>query len=368
MLCFLATFLLYCSMWKKRILRGSHREYNMIGDKLYRCTLLFAMLGPWMLHFRRWFVWVPSILYAATFLDGSEISGGRPSRVIFAVWCAVSRMWHGRVHSRLEVEKPPALQPMLVDGESKPAQFVFALHPHGALPISAIMQFASEDWDSTLPVSVHREKLRVLVASFCFHIPVLRDFYLGAGFVDAAKFSARAVLDQGRSIMIFPGGASEAKFCGPHTDALVLHSRTGFVRLALERGLALVPCFTFGETDVLPFASGVDIDSSLFQFQSSMQKLIGLNVDPRMPLVPIEDYPVWTVVGTPLVVPQIEHPSEEDVQLWLGNYIRALSALHQTHQPLYQRHLEKHLQKLQKDGRTPRKPLEFVPVEDSKMP
>jgi len=63
--------------------------------------------------------------------------------------------------------------------------------------------------------------------------------------------------------MLFPGGSSEAKFCGPSEDLLVLKSRRGFVELAIENGTPLVPCYSFGETDVLGIPQDVDVEGDL---------------------------------------------------------------------------------------------------------
>jgi len=98
------------------------------------------------------------------------------------------------VESTLLFENRAALDPS--------TQYVIGVHPHAALPVGTIMQFTSRDWDMLHPIP--RDNIRVLVASVCFYLPVLREMYLGAGFVDASKFSAKRVLEDGRSVMLFP--------------------------------------------------------------------------------------------------------------------------------------------------------------------
>jgi len=121
-------------------------------------------------------------------------------------------------------------------------------------------------------------------------------------------------------------------WCGPKEDALVLKSRRGFIRLGLERGLNVVPCYTFGETDVL-CPDEPKPGSKLFNFQRNMQQVLGLNVDPAMPLFPRQDVPVSTIIGSPLQLPKISQPTEEEVDVWLHRYINALKALHSKYEP-----------------------------------
>ena len=248
----------------------------------------------------------------------------RPNTLVRAFWRSVSKWWQAKV-------KSSALIFTAKDELDPNGQFVLGVHPHAALPVSAIMNFVSDDWNATAP-KFPKENIRVLVASFCFYLPVLRELYLGAGFVDASKFSMQHCLNDGHNVMVFPGGASEAKFCAPDEDLLVLRSRRGFVRVAIEHGIPLVPCYTFGETDVI-CTGGPEPDSGLFRFQNAMQTVVGMNIDPRMPLMPREDVPVCMVVGSPIPMPHDPNPSKELVEHHLQRYMDALFELHKQWQP-----------------------------------
>ena len=83
--------------------------------------------------------------------------------------------------------------------------YIFGLHPHGLLPFGGFASFlaAGENSFSTLFPKID---VRLLVASFCFLIPIYRDILLGLGAVDASRFSADRVLASGRSIVVVPGG------------------------------------------------------------------------------------------------------------------------------------------------------------------
>lgn len=98
---------------------------------------------------------------------------------------------------------------------------------------------------------------------------------LSGGVVDAARYSANRVLEMGYSLALVPGGATEALHNHPDHDVVYIRkryvsplavsardtegrikcmltvrgvgARFGFVKLALEAGASLVPCFSFNE-------------------------------------------------------------------------------------------------------------------------
>jgi len=57
--------------------------------------------------------------------------------------------------------------------------------------------------------------LHVMAASFCFYVPIYRDLLLGGGISDAARIYAEKFLAEGKSIAVFPGGATEALYARP---------------------------------------------------------------------------------------------------------------------------------------------------------
>ncbi|MGB3519178.1 MAG: lysophospholipid acyltransferase family protein [Elainellaceae cyanobacterium] len=72
--------------------------------------------------------------------------------------------------------------------------------------------------------------------------------------VGAIPFYARnalAVLDQGASVLVYPGGGEDA--FRPHRlrDRIYFNQRTGFVRLALWHSLPIVPFISWGAHDTL---------------------------------------------------------------------------------------------------------------------
>ena len=96
---------------------------------------------------------------------------------------------------------------------------------------------------------VHNGDRRDLCASILFFMPVFREMLLWLGCVDAGSKTAHHNLKRGRSILIFVGGEKEQLMTTPGEHKIYLHSRKGFVKLALEYGTPLVPMYAFGENE-----------------------------------------------------------------------------------------------------------------------
>lgn len=149
-----------------------------------------------------------------------------------------------------------------------------------------------------------------------------REVLLGGGVVDAARYSATRILDAGFSLALVPGGATEALHNHPDHDvvyikkrcassplpllcvvtAVTLESRSriclfgrgcsdllttgcvelrmgcrrGFVKLGLEAGASLVPCFSFNECNTYGVL-GVT-NPTINKFRTKFQHIFGISV------------------------------------------------------------------------------------------
>jgi hypothetical protein len=166
-----------------------------------------------------------------------------------------------------------------------------------------------------------------VVASVLFYVPMVREMFLAAGYRDASRPVCDRILNEGKSLYIIIGGSREALETQKGRDLVYLKKRTGFVRLAIRHGVALVPCYTFNlvdmyDTAVTPFlalrrwlVSSMQICVPFFS-----GRFWGLtNIPYRIPLI--------FAVGKPLRVPRVQDPSPELVQEYLEKYIQALDQL-----------------------------------------
>lgn len=82
--------------------------------------------------------------------------------------------------------------------------FVFGVGPHGPFALSgALMQPQLSRWPSFFG------RTRIGAASAIFKVPFIRDFNIAVGAVDAGKTTLVKQIQQGNSIILFPGEEEE---------------------------------------------------------------------------------------------------------------------------------------------------------------
>ncbi len=79
-----------------------------------------------------------------------------------------------------------------------------------------------------------------------FDIPAIRQVSMGFGLVRSDYDSMKGSLKQGTSLVVLPGGAREVVH-SEHGKMKLVRGRKGFIRLALEAGIPIIPVFAFGE-------------------------------------------------------------------------------------------------------------------------
>lgn len=127
--------------------------------------------------------------------------------------------------------------------------YLFANHPHGVYSTALCFAFTNgAGFDEKFP----KIRLSILIISLVFKIPFLREMALFQGLGKATTEAAEYAFSKGNSVLFVPGGASEALLqpCKIRkTVPLVLKERRGFVLLAMENKVPLVPTYSFGEHD-----------------------------------------------------------------------------------------------------------------------
>lgn len=88
-----------------------------------------------------------------------------------------------------------------------------------------------------------------------FGLPVVGPFLRRIGTLPAATGDAELALEEGAAVLVYPGGDYEA--CRRWTDRnkVDLAGHTGFVRLALEAGVPVVPVVAYGSHDAVVVVS-----------------------------------------------------------------------------------------------------------------
>jgi 1-acyl-sn-glycerol-3-phosphate acyltransferase len=143
----------------------------------------------------------------------------------------------------------------------------------------------------------HR-RLRPLVASFAFRSPWMRNVVARIGGVRAAATTARALLQAGELVGVFPEGLRGVGKLFRERYRLHRFGRGGFVRLAVENDVPIIPVAIVGAEEIHPVIAKV----------TTLAEPIGLPyipITPTFPLLgPLGLLPLpskWTIqIGAPV--------------------------------------------------------------------
>jgi len=154
--------------------------------------------------------------------------------------------------------------PLDASSSSSPPCVIFAFEPHDLIPFAV---FAFNSSLKRLPGRIG-ETGCCLITGACFKVPFMRQVYSWVGSHPIDKTTFRKRLEKGQSLTMVPGGVQEVIFMMKERmkrrkqlktkkkisdDAnedgedivLFLKNRKGFVKLALEYGVSIVPVFGF---------------------------------------------------------------------------------------------------------------------------
>ena len=81
-----------------------------------------------------------------------------------------------------------------------------------------------------------------------FLIPIVRQLWWWVGVRPVSRSSMRSILQSGKSVVFVPGGIREIAAMKTGVEVVYLKERYGFVKLAIQMGVPLVPVFAFGQT------------------------------------------------------------------------------------------------------------------------
>ncbi|KAI9164805.1 hypothetical protein LWI28_002398 [Acer negundo] len=108
---------------------------------------------------------------------------------------------------------------------------------------------------SYFPVTLHVEDINAFQSDRSYIFGYEPHSVLPIGVVALADLTASkknftSLLAAGYSCIIVPGGVQETFHMEHSSEIAFLKPRRGFVRIAMEMGLPLVPVFCFGQSDV----------------------------------------------------------------------------------------------------------------------
>mmetsp|Transcript_7516 Transcript_7516/g.11358 ORF Transcript_7516/g.11358 Transcript_7516/m.11358 type:complete len:336 (-) Transcript_7516:24-1031(-) len=205
---------------------------------------------------------------------------------------------------------------------------IFAFEPHDVLPFSV---FAFNKFLKRVPGPLAG---KCLMTSAVFNVPFMKHVYTWVGGDPVDKKTFRKKLDRGESFTFCPGGVQEMTLMDPgkpNEIVLFLAKRKGFVKLALEKGNPIVPCFSFN----LQGTYGYFVPRG--KFINALARTIGF-----LPLIfwgrfgiPLgipKPQKMHVVIGKPIEIPcEGSNPSPESVDKYHAIYLKELQELFERH-------------------------------------
>ncbi|XP_033225531.1 diacylglycerol O-acyltransferase 2-like isoform X2 [Belonocnema kinseyi] len=313
----------------------------IIGYVLAAIILLFI---PWLR--------LPLLIYFFfMYCDrNSCIEGGRSSK--YTKWMRNCAWWHYfRDFFPIKLVKTTDLDPS--------RNYLFCSFPHGVLSTGAFCAFGTDtlNCQDLFPGL----DFRLLTLEQHFKVPIMRELPASFGCCSASAASLEYLLSnkpeklpginpnqkQGTAAVLVVGGATEALLCKPGTYRIVLKRRKGFIKLALKYGTPLVPVISFGETDLYDQVNNPE-GSLVRKFQDKWQKITGIApvlaigrglfqytfgiVPHRKPLV--------VVVGSPVEIPVIKTPTQEQIDDYHEKFTNQLITLFESEKSKYIKNYE----------------------------
>jgi len=237
-------------------------------------------------------------------------------------------------------------------------QYIVGLHPHGLMPVGAIINGLT--WagggchgltasGAELPEpedagpGLHQRwfphmRLRAAVASgACGVFPGAYEMFRKLGAFECTKAFVQSVLREGKSVAIFPGGAQESVYATPGRYVCLASQHKGFVRLALEERLDILPMWTFGDESVAPQLP--DAPPAIVAAQRWLKEVTGILIPPAFAGLP-RCPPLTLVTGVPVTLDDLwpDEPagqvSDAAVEEGHRRYIEAQRKLFETNKAL----------------------------------
>ncbi|KAL4109860.1 hypothetical protein PRIC1_001555 [Phytophthora ramorum] len=203
-------------------------------------------------------------------------------------------------------------------------QYIFGFHPHGIIVLSRIAIFGGS-FEDIFPGITYR----ILGASPMFYIPLGRELCLWMGGVDASRSTGEKVLNEGNSIVVYPGGVAGIFKTNPSSKEtqLVLKHRFGFVKLAMNHGADLVPTFVFGEKWLYNMWNPPRGVIDFFRKTLGIPVLVFWGKFWWMPNAPAKGKRYGLVYGKPIKTALTENPTEEEIRAIHTMYVAEIQRI-----------------------------------------
>ena len=168
------------------------------------------------------------------------------------------------------------------------------------------------------------ERMSAAVASVFFKIPLLAPLLTWIGCHPASRENISRLLHRGACFLL-PDGVAGVFHSSFSREIAYISNRKGFVSLALRQGASLVPCYTFGHTQLHSVVPGPN--SWLAKMSRKLRITVMLFFGRFWTPMPAA-HPLLLVFGTPIPLPKTPNPSPELVDEVHAKFVAALKDLY----------------------------------------
>jgi len=209
--------------------------------------------------------------------------------------------------------------------EEPNTRFIFSEHPHGIFPMG--------QWMSQ---SIYRKCFpnwrycKGVTTDSCLKAPVIRQLYGWYGLISAKRESMEEQLIN-YNIAVIPGGIAEMYYSKMDEEILFLQERKGFLRIALTEGCDIIPCYVFGNNQILKRISTGNglLEKASRKLRTTITWVYGYYGTP----IPYR-HQIVLAFGSPVKVKKNENPSDEDVENLKIIYIESIRRVFDEHKHL----------------------------------
>lgn len=224
-------------------------------------------------------------------------------------------------YEEIHENSPVDVKEQLLKGKN----YLCVCQPHGALSYCGILSAINMDDD------FHDEPgvFPTAVADAVMYTPIVKHVMGIFGLISAKKESMKRALKKPGAkgcVVLYVGGMAELFLSCENEERIYLNKRKGFIKLALQEGVDVLPVYLFGNTSVLSVLKKGILATISRRLQVSLTYIWG-----RWYLPIPRDCKCLYVMGQPLGLPQIADPTQEDIDKWHAKYCREVKRIFDTY-------------------------------------
>jgi len=208
-------------------------------------------------------------------------------------------------------------------------KYMLIEYPHGSFPIATILIATFFD-DHYLKYKSVGRTARGLSATVLDYIPLVRHLFAMVGSLPATKKNFLRAFEIAGACSVLPGGIAEMFMVDKEKERIYFKKRYGYIKVALEKGVDMLPVYHFGNSQVLSILGR----TGLLKYVSRKLKVSIMLPYGRFGLPIPFRHKIVTVVGEPISVPQTSNPSHELIQEYQTKLEQAFFKMYEDHKHL----------------------------------